>query len=509
VTQEDIIAWLADPANHTGRPAIERHDTHGAVVILAGDYAYKIKRAIAYPYMDFSTLDRRHSVLLRELEVNQPNAPDIYLDVVAITRRADGELALGGQGEPLEWALRMRRFPTADILANRFAAAPPADAMLHALARVVAQSHRRAPIVRDEAAAWRTGKVVEQLARAFDELPSLIPPALIDGFAVALRSAFDAQRGRLDRRGRRGAIRRCHGDLHLGNIVAVADQPVLFDAIEFSEDMATIDTLYDLAFLLMDLEFRGMRAAANLLLNRYLYETGVLRDLDGLAALPLFMSIRAGVRAMVALERGRLLGEVERIAASAAAEAHLRRALDYLRAAPARFVAVGGRSGTGKSTLARALAPLLGHAAGAVHLRSDLERKRLARAGETERLGPRHYKQAVSDAVYRRLHRKAAVALGAGVAAIADATYLDERSRVAAAAVATSCGVRFTGLWLQAAATIATARVAARVGDASDATPEVVRGQYARPTGPIDWRRVEADEAPEHALAAARAVLGI
>lgn len=476
--QTEVIAFLGAAATHgVGVTRVERIETHGAIVFLAADHAYKIKRNVRYAYLDFSTMELRRRACSRELAINRPHAPDIYLGVVAITREGDGTLAIDGGGTPVEWAVHMRRFGDDDLL-SRIAEQQGMDALLaREIADVVHVYHRRAP-------ADHAGEPRNRLARIVEELADgLAAPAV--GFAASqirqLTSTcairLDALGSLLDRRSSAGLVRRCHGDLHLGNIVLWQGRPTLFDAIEFDEEMATIDTLYDLAFLLMDLDQLGQRAAANVVLNRYLWRTQELLDLEGLAAMPLFLGLRAGIRAMVLAQRNAL--QVERAGGTyhAAAASYLHAAIGYLTPAPPRLVAVGGLSGTGKSTLAAALAPMIAPAPGAVHLRSDLERKSMLGAEETERLPSSCYTPEVNHRVYDVLSRKARLALAAGHAVIVDAVFLAGGERGELEQLARDIGVPFAGLWLSTPEAVMVQRVAGRANDASDATPDVVRRQ--------------------------------
>jgi predicted kinase len=260
----------------------------------------------------------------------------------------------------------------------------------------------------------------------------------------------------------------------------------------------------------MDLDRRGQREAANAVLNRYLWRSGTDLDLQGLRALPLLLGLRSAIRAFVTAERaGQAQGET-RARDRQEAGRYLDAAVAYLAPGEPRLVAVGGLSGTGKSTLARALAPALDPAPGAVHLRSDLERKALLGVKETTRLGPDAYTKAASDAVYATLYRKARLVLEAGQAAIVDAVFAKAEERTAIAAVAASLGIPFAGLWLEAAPQRLTGRVAARRNDASDATPDVVRQQLTYETGVLapSWTRVDAGGSAAETLAVARQALG-
>src|SRR5262249_36033722 len=267
--QEAIFAFLADPATHGGR-AVKRIDTHAASVFLVGERALKVKRAVRFPFLDYSTLAKRKSACEAELQINRSFAPDIYRRVLAITREAGGGLTLDGDGAPVEWALEMRRFDENATL-DRLAERGMIDAVLaDGLGRAVASLHAAAEPV--EAEPWITALAdyIEQNDAAFRERPDLFPPAEVDVLTARSRAGHARLRPLLVERGGRGLIRRLHGDLHLGNIVLLGGRPVPFDAIEFSPLVASGDVLYDLAFLLMDLVERGLKPAANLVLNRYL-----------------------------------------------------------------------------------------------------------------------------------------------------------------------------------------------------------------------------------------------
>jgi hypothetical protein len=300
-------------------------------------------------------------------------------------------------------------------------------------------------------------------------------------------------------------VRHCHGDLHLGNIVLLDGQPVLFDCLEFDEALATTDTFYDLAFLLMDLIHRDLGGLAQRLLNGYLDATW---DDSGTALLPLFLSCRATIRAKVAGFAARSeAGDAE--SEIAEARAYLELAKRFLAPPPARLVAIGGISGTGKSTLARALAPRLGAAPGAVVLRSDVIRKKLFGAAPSDRLGPEAYREEVSVKVYDILASRAETLLKAGHCAIVDAVFLDGRDRTKIEQVAAKAGVPFQGLWLAAPAEVLMARVRSRKGDASDADAAVLRAQLEVDPGPLTWSTVDAGASPDTVTASARGVLGL
>ncbi len=465
-----------------GRAPIE---THISAVFVGRDTAWKLRKAVRLPFLDFSGLAERHRAALREYELNAPHAPGLYRDVVPVVRRADGSLALAETGEPIDWVVRMARVPEGDFLDAVAARGGLDAALLDALGDAVAAYLSAAPAVAEDefAAQLRMTEGNLRSARAAG-----LPADTLAAWQQAMRAELARRADWLRSRARAGFVRRCHGDLHLGNLCLWQGRPVPFDAVEFDEAIATGDVAYDLAFLLMDLEHRAGRPAANRVLSRYVARTG---DWALVAGLKLFLAQKAMVRAHVEAARGR----------GAEAQSYLAMSLGYLHPAAPVVVAVGGLMGTGKTTLARALAPELGPAPGALVLRSDEIRKRRRGVAPEQRLPPDAYTAAESRAVFAELHRAVAEAAAAGHAAVADATYLDpaHRREVAAAAGA----VRFLGVWLEAPLAVLEARIAARQGDASDATVAVLRRAARSRQRPADWLVVDASDAAR-ALASVR-----
>jgi hypothetical protein len=505
--QDEIIRFLSDPQGHgLDGGTVERFETHGALVFLAGDTALKIKKAVKLPYFDFSTLALREKACRHELELNQPHAPEIYRDVVAITREADGGLKLGGSGEPVEWAVRMRRFRQDRLLSALARQGPIARDLVHDLARTVAEAHRTASVI-EGAGIDYIARVVRQVRSTLPPRPDVFDAGLSEQLAGDLERALKRTRHLLRYRARTGSVRLCHGDMHLNNLVLIDRRPVLFDALEFDDSLASIDRLYDLAFLLMDLMEAGQGHAASLLLNRYLHEYRCEADLLGLATLPLFLACRAAVRAIVTADRfirkpGGPGADDRKIIND-----YLELACGCIRPPKPRLVAIGGFSGTGKSTLAAALTPLIWPRPGAVHLRSDLERKALFGVQETARLHDSAYAPDVTERVYATLMRKARRTLAAGHAVIVDAVFARENERQAVEAVAKRMHVPFHGLWLTAPRETLAGRVTSRIGDASDATAAVVERQLGHGAGAVRWHEIDAGGSAEQTLAIARASL--
>lgn len=468
--------------------------THISAVFVGPDTVWKLKKAVRLAFLDFTRVEDRRRFADRELALNAPAAPGLYRDVVPVLRRPDGTLVLGepgapssdpAEGTPIDWVLRMARVPAEDFLDKRAASGRLGPAELDALADAIVAYHAALPPVHGVL------PPMHDIARGNvrSARDAGLPAEPVGAWETAILAALDALRPWMAARAAAGLVRRGHGDLHLGNLCLWQGRSVPFDALEFDEGMATIDLAYDRAFLLMDLDRRLDRAAANRVMNRIVARTG---DVDMLRGLPAFLSLRAMVRAHVEQRRGQ-----------AVATGYLDAALAYLKPRPAGVIAIGGLPGTGKSTLARALAPDLGVAPGALILRSDELRKRRFGVAPEERLPPSAYAETVSTAVIADVAAGAEAAARAGYMAIADATFLDLAHRASIEAAAARAGVPFLGLWLQAPLPVLEARIAARRGDASDATVAVLHAAAGRDPGPGSWHPVEATDP----LPAARAAI--
>lgn len=507
--QDEVIAFLSDPATHGG-VVPKRVDTHGSIVFLAGERVLKLKRDVAFSYMDFSSVARRGAMCRAELATNRRIAPALYSGVLAVMRRG-GRMELAdegaaGDGEVLDWVVAMRRFPPGaefDALAARGALDL---STVRSLAVRVARFHAAQLPVAGLGGAAGLAAVIAENRHEFAREADTLDPAVASAADRACMSAWAALGPLLDRRAREGHVRHCHGDLHLGNVCLFEGEPTPFDAIEFNPAIANIDTLFDLAFLVMDLEMRASRAHANAAFNAYLE---IVPETDGLAALPLMLALRAGVRAHTRAAAARAQpGAGARAALVEDARRHLAAVAGFLERPAPRLIVVAGVSGTGKSTLARGLAPDLGAAPGAAILRSDVVRKELAGMAPTEALDPAHYTPQASARVYGTLMARAAAILAAGRSVVLDAVFRRPEEREAAAAVAAGAGCRFDGIWLEAERGVAAARIATRRDDASDATVAVLDRQLAQDPGEVaGWNVVDARGAPSQVLARARAAM--
>jgi predicted kinase len=344
--------------------------------------------------------------------------------------------------------------------------------MMRLLAEVIAEFHSEAEIVGECSGAADIRNAIENNSAILREsIDRPFERKLVEQYCDKSLLFHARISALLEQRRKQGCVRRCHGDLHLNNIFMFEGRPTLFDGIEFNDAFSCIDVLYDLAFLLMDLDRHRLRNLANTILNRYLE---LSPQHAGLAALPLFISCRAAIRAHTAVAAAEAIsGGAPATTLVMDAAALLRHAVDALSMPRARLIAVGGISGTGKSTLARDLAPGLGPVPGAIVIRSDIIRKQLMRVPETVRLPQEAYASAVTERVYRRIEELAHTCLMAGYPVIADAVYGTEVERQGIAQIAKTLDVSFAGLWLHAPTDVLEARLGKRQGDASDATIKV------------------------------------
>lgn len=474
-----LVRSLAEAAPATPPEVLE---THISWVLLAGNFAYKIKKPVKLPFADFSTLAARHRYCEEELRLNRRLAPQIYLDVVPITG-STAAVQFGGAGEPLDYAVRMHRFDQEALFDHLLAAGHLQPEYLDRLADRVATFHADAPVTREPA----FGTPERVLWSALDNFTDLTAyagaerRAALDRLAAWTRAAHRALEPVFAARHDEGCIRECHGDLHLRNIVLVDDAPVPFDCIEFSEELRWIDVMSEVAFLVMDLLDRGKPALAYRFLDAYLARGG---DYAGIVVLRFYLVYRALVRAKVHDLRARQAdvgtGESKRL--QAVTDHYIALADAIAHGAQPALIVMHGLSGAGKSRIAAALVEAL-HA---IRLRSDVERKRLfglaATADSHSLVGAGLYGAGASARTYARLAELARPILAAGYPVIVDAAFLARDQRDTFRKLAREAAVPFRIVDCHADSRILRGRIAARAADTnepSEATAAVLEHQLA------------------------------
>jgi aminoglycoside phosphotransferase family enzyme/predicted kinase len=467
---------------------IELIETHISAVILTGDFVYKIKKPVDFGFLDFSTLEKRHTCCLAELRLNRRLAPEIYLDVVAITGTPDNPV-IGGSGTAIEYAVKMAQFPQSAQLDHRLAAGELKEEQMDAIARMVADFHQNIDVA-DNSMDFGTKEAVYQpVEENFLQINEHIDTTPYAGKLAALEHWSRTQFTRLstvfDQRKQAGFIRECHGDMHLRNMLwldsAAGGRPLAFDCIEFNANLRWIDVISEVAFLVMDLQSRQQPLTmqlANRFLNTYLEATG---DYAGVAVLSFYLCYRALVRAKVdalRLEQKNLSPEA-RAQSQAEFESYLELALTYNKAAKPKLIIMRGMSASGKSTVSQQLLD----ATGMIRIRSDVERKRLFEVATGDHsaadIDAGIYTAQASAQTYAKLLELAAKVISAGYSVIVDAAFLKAEQRQPFLQLAKNSGVCFFILQVTAPAEVLRQRIDARKNDVSDADLAVLEHQLA------------------------------
>ena len=470
--QVRLLAALSRPAvfgPDCGR--VERLETHISCVFLAAHYAYKIKKAVDFGFLDFTTLAARRFFCTEELRLNRRLAPALYLDVVPITGSIDAPV-LGGDGPALEYAVKMREFPQ-DALASRILVRgelSPAD--IDALAGKVAAFHDSSGVVPRDGTFGSPEEILRVARQNFAQLRPHVATAVERDELEELRVWTDREhaacQGAFLRRRKEGFIRECHGDLHLNNIARIGDELVIFDCIEFNEAMRWIDVMNEVAFTVMDLHYRGRVDLARRFLNAYLERTG---GYAGLTVLRFYLVYRAMVRAKIArLRAAQLEAGAARRALLAEYRAHVTLARSYAQPTRPALLVTHGLAGCGKTTLSQMLLETIG----AVRIRSDVERKRMHGLDAHERgatgIDRGLYAAGATEATYRELGALARQVVGAGFVAIIDATFLNRWQRDLFRNLAIELGIAFVIVDFTARNSTLRERIAQRAAAGSDAS---------------------------------------
>jgi aminoglycoside phosphotransferase family enzyme/predicted kinase len=429
-TENWLLKAMQNPSCYDHPVAqIELIETHISWIFLAGEFAYKVKKPVNFGFLNFSTLAKRRHYCQEELRLNRRFAPQLYLAVKSIGGEPNS-LTLGGQ-PALEYAVKMQRFEQTVQLDRMLEAGRLNRGQLEQFATMIAKTHQTAAVAANAVVFGSPAAVCAPIEENFRQIRPLLPKSALrqlNGVEQWSRTELEQLHSMLLQRKRAGFIRECHGDIHLANMAWVDEQPLLFDCIEFNEDLRWIDVVSDIAFLLMDLDDRGESILGWRFLNRYLQESG---DYQGLQLLRGYKVYRAMVRAKVLCLRLQQpgLGVAERAQDLARYHSYLELAASYT-AKPARaLIITHGLSASGKTSIARELADHCG----AIHLQSDRERKRLhglaATADSHSPLAGGIYSAQADTETYIRLQLLAEQVLAAGYPVLVDATCLQQWQR--------------------------------------------------------------------------------
>lgn len=448
-------------------------ETHISWVLLTGPYVYKIKKPMNFGFLDFTTLSAREHFCQQELKLNQRLTEDLYLEVLPITGTAEAP-QLGGTGEAIEYALKIRQFPQDGLLSTLQAKGELTTAHIDEMARQIAEFHQATPRVSSDNPLGSPENAMAPVTQNFEQiLPFLSEKAdLVQLHALEAwaKTSYERLKPLMSQRKADGFIRECHGDIHLGNITLIDGKVVIFDCIEFNEPFRMTDVYADISFLAMDLEDRGLKSLSRRLISQYLAHTG---DYAGLELLNFYKAYRALVRAKVALFS--LSADADHVQRATTLRQYRNYAnlAESYSAIPSNFLAIThGVSAVGKSHVAMRLVEALG----AIRLRSDVERKRLFSQNDDL------YSADTSAATYKRLNELAELVLHAGFPVVIDATYLKLDQRQASAQIAEATGTPFLILDCAAPKAVIQGWLAQRQAqndDPSDATMEIIEAQLA------------------------------
>lgn len=491
---------------------VEVRESNISRVFLVGDKAYKLKSGVKYPYVDYSTPEKRQAACEKELLISRNTAPGLCIGVEAVVQEKNGKIKIGSisndkNAEVIDYLLVMHRFDENDLFENLSERGLLDRFEMMDLGEKIVSLHKNAEVFTHRGgSAMIRGRILEndELMRCF--VPKIFDLEDIDALKRDALEALEKYGSLLDERKKAGKVRWCHGDMQFHNIVMLDGKPALFDPIEFNDELTHIDILYDLAFLLMDMENRGLRRLSSILFNHYMAYSA---DWEGVPALPLFLSCRAAVNAYVFGQRAMdVKDKAESELLAKKAYEYLVMARRFLNPPPPVLVACGGLSGSGKSRIGREIAPFIGSPPGAVILRDDILRKNMMQVPPHELLGEEAYTPENEEKVFDLLCQECRRVLSTGQSVVADALFHDERQRQEIEKLAVEMGVKFQGFWVDAPLEIRAERVQSRKRNPSDVkSVEVLEKQLDVDVGTISWDQVDTSGERMATLAYVRSLL--
>ncbi|MCQ2913734.1 MAG: AAA family ATPase [Alphaproteobacteria bacterium] len=485
-------------------------ETNISVVFLTGEFAYKLKRGVKFPYVDYSSVEKRRMACEKEMDLCNMWAPGFAYRVEPVVRIGKNfKIGTSGKAneEIVDYLFVMKEFPE-DMLFDKMTDHGELDRfeMMDTAERIY-EMHSKAKIVksRDPVDIIR-GRILENNAMIRCFTPSVFDADDVDALEAAQFTELENVKELLKKRGDEGKIRECHGDLNLRNIAICDGKVTVFNPIEFYDELTNIDILYDFAFLLLDMESKGLRRLSSILFNHYIALSG---DTEGVRCLPLFMSCRACVNAYVFAEQS--AGLKDKIAANLLANraySHLVMARRLLKKEPPILMACGGLSGSGKSRISRESAPYIGNSPGAVILRDDVIRKNILGVGLEDYVPTDTYTKDLEEKVFDTLCEKCKEVLKTGQSVVADALFHDQKQRERIENIAQEAGVKFLGIWGDAPIEIRKERVMKRLRNPSDVKdPKELEEQLNKDVGVVSWDVIDTSGEKMVTLSKVRALL--
>lgn len=468
-----LISQMLDPDfyPHSVQEPLQLIQTHVSYVILTGEYAYKIKKPVNFGFLDYSSLEKRQHFCQEELRLNRLGAAELYLDVLPVT-----ETGIGGAGEPIEYLVKMRQFPQDTLLMAMFERGELSEELVIELAKTIARFHAKTATSDYIRSFGKVERVREAIDQNYEQSEKYIgiaqTQAQFDDCRQYTDRLFANCQHWFDRRIAQDKIRECHGDVHLNNIAYWKHQLLLFDCIEFNEPFRFVDVMFDVAYIVRDLDSGDRSDLATLFLNTYLEQTG---DWEGLQVLPFYVNRQAYVRAKIVsfLLDDPAVSTADKAWAQKTAAQFYQLAWRYCQPQQGQIILVSGLSGAGKSTTARTLAKQTG----AIHLRSDAVRKHLGGIAVDDRGDASLYTPEMHEKTYARLLELGLLLAESGYTVILDAKYDRQHYRQAAIDLAQSHQIPLQILFCDAPIEVRRDRVAKRTGDIADATVDLVPQQ--------------------------------
>ena len=405
---------------------LELLQTHISWIILAGDYAYKIKKPVTLEFLDYSTLEKRKTICQKEIVLNRRFAPQLYISVVPITGTKENPV-VEGDGITIEYAVKMHRFADNELVARMAKDGTITPKIARRLAATVASLHQHLPPYKASSSLGTPNAFFRVLTQNIEQLESFgLPPFHHNRIKIVsewLQSQFDNLFPFMEARLASGRVKDCHGNCHLGNIIVHRDKVILFDCLEFNDEFRIMDTIAEAAFLWMDMRIRKLASLSHSFINDYLEYSG---DYEGLRLLKMYACHYAMVRAKVCLiQKAESGSALNRSSLSKQFSPYVDVAINYALTSSPKLILMNGFSGSGKSTVAKRICEKIS----AICIRSDVERKRLSGLSPEEKSDGEIYSQSYFHLTYTQLLEHSKSVINAGFNCVVDATFLDRKSR--------------------------------------------------------------------------------